>query len=107
MSDEQPLTVRQLIEMLRSCDPDAPVMIECEDDFYSCPLTEDRIEPTGYSVHRYGSHQGKDYDLDKVGNLVEKKPRLYPAGTVVYADGETPRQDLPWLDSRPCVVIRC
>ena len=93
----EPITVAELMSRLNECDPNAVVMIECADNYYSGPLTLDlvrvgeafKIGPFTYEVKE-----------DEYGRPVKRKCRYAGGWQIDQADtrGEV-------LHQHSCVII--
>lgn len=85
---KEAMTVAEFIDKLGTFDPDALVMIECEDPCYSGPLTEEEI---------------------KEGQAVEVTPHEYESGGGWQSLGldEDDPAHWPIVGRRKCVILSC
>lgn len=95
----EPITVAALIEHLQSMDPNAVVMVDCVDGYYSGPLTSGQLS-TGTAFKR-GPSEWKTTGEDAYG-----KPE--PVRTVRSQGGWATEEDsrAEELDRKPCVIIQ-
>jgi hypothetical protein len=92
------MTNAELIARLQTLDPNYPVMLECEDCYYSGPLTKDAVE-LGV-VYRYESYTSTMTE-DAYG-----KKLLKPITYVIEGDWRTdPPSSVPIVEEKPCIVI--
>lgn len=101
----EPLTVRDLIAKLREFDQDAVVMIECEDSYYSGPLSEDLIDE-GIAVYVAEHTAPTEMTYGRPADqIVVKRDVTYQAGVLAYGPDDEQRDDLPITDRKPCVRL--
>ena len=97
MELSEPITVAELMQRLNECDPNAVVMIECTDNYYSGPLTLGLVRVG--EAFKIGSFT---YEVkeDEYGRPVNRRHRYAGGWMIDQADtrGEVVRQC-------PCLII--
>lgn len=89
----EPITVSQLIQRLSQFDPNALVMVECQDPYYSGPLAESEVQPgVAFKIGPYGD----DIPLGR------RDIRSW----ITRADKADP-PSVPISLIRPCIRIMC
>jgi hypothetical protein len=95
---KQPVTVCELIKILGGFDQDAVVMVECEDYYYSGPVTSDDVVSGEALI--IGEHEYKMPD--------EHKPRhVEESWGVRELDSPSDYSHLPVKTIKPAVLIKC
>jgi hypothetical protein len=103
VTTETPMTVAELIAHLQSCDPNAVVMIDCEDWVYGGPVTTEKLGAgTARLIASFEAHTPKE---DYKGNPAHGRPYTSPGGWILEPDYED-NQMQPAVERRPCVTIR-
>jgi hypothetical protein len=100
MTIQTVITAAELIEILKGVDPNAVVLIECDDPAYGGPISRDRIR-CGDAV-LVGPHDGP--------RCAESGQEMELAGTMSYPGGWEVEGDyygsLPIVERRPCVIVQ-
>jgi hypothetical protein len=101
MSDNGPMTIRELIIKLQGYDPDALVMIKCPDDYYSGEIADVEF---GQAVLVL-PHVGKTPAEDAYGRPEPQRDIQFPGGWSVLGRDEDRRTDVPVGETRDCFII--
>ncbi len=103
---DTPLTVAELIAKLQTLNQDALVMLECEDHYYSGPLTNSETFDSAVASHcgAFDWEDGKFFDFD----TKPFKPRIRHVKDrwlILEKDciGQYSRH--PVLERKPCIII--
>lgn len=100
------MTVAELIERLKSADPEAVVVLECDDHYYSGALRPEAIT-TGQAL-RQGPFDWESDGKDERGKkTMPVRTYRYPGGWLWAEDGQTPDKQPRGevLERRPCLII--
>lgn len=99
---KEPMTVADLMARLEKMEPSAVVMVECDDNYYSGPLTPEQLRD-GEAL-RIGPFDYETPGEDAYGRSVPRETKTWPGGwTTAEERGDDERGEI--LDRRPCIVI--
>lgn len=102
MTTKHPMTVAELIEKLRAFDPAMLVMVECEDDYYSCPLTLENL--TIGEALLIEPHDWQGPAEDDRGNKIKPRTYHYEGGWQSLSEGSS-EEPGHIVERRPALIL--